>query len=225
MGNMSQEGKMEYSDVVNNWKFFAEAIKKADGEVKALSVEEPATESEVAMLEGKLGFELPHSFKEVLLGFSKNVDFRWFMPDNYEFEDDLCQIFSGDMHWSLDGLVKFNEDKNGWRDDVFPNKEDSYDIIWHDKLAFHEVGNGDYLAVDLSRAGKEPIVYLSHDGGEGHGVEMANNFKEFVFLSSRIGCVGAEDWQWLPFIVEGRPYIDPSSDNANKFRDSLRVNV
>ncbi len=214
---------MEYSDILENWKLFAEAINEIGGEVQELSIEEPATENEVAILEGNLGFELPHSLKEVLLGFSKKVEFRWFMPDDYEMEGDLSQIFSGERHWSLDWLVQFNEDKNGWRDEVFPNKEDPYDIVWHEKLAFHEVGNGDYLAIDLSRAGQEPVVYLSHDDGEGHGVELAKNLKEFVFLSSRLGCVGAEDWQWLPFIVEGAPFINPNSDNANKFREALGV--
>lgn len=214
---------MEYRDVLENWKIFAKAIKDIGGEVQELSIEEPATENEVVILEEKLGIELPHSLKEVLLGFSRKVEFRWFMPNDYEMEGDLSQIFSGERHWSLDWLVQFNEDKNGWRDEVFPNKEDPYDIVWHEKLAFHEVGNGDYLAIDLSRAGQEPVVYLSHDDGEGHGVEMAKNFKEFVFLSSRLGCVGAEDWQWLPFIVDGAPYIDPNSDNANKFRETLSV--
>ena len=214
---------MEYSDILKNWKLFAEAINKIGGEVQILSIEEPATEKEVAILEGKLGLALPHSLKEVLLNFSKKVEFRWFMPDSFELDGDLSQIFSGERHWSLEWLVQFNEAKNGWRDEVFPNKEDPYDIVWHDKLAFHEVGNGDYLAIDLSRAGREPVVYLSHDDGEGHGVEMAKNFKEYVFSSSRLGCVGGEDWQWLPFITEGTPFIDPNSENANKFREELRV--
>jgi len=214
---------MEYSDVLKNWKLFAEAINEIGGEVQVLSIEEPATCHEVEILEGKLGFNIPSSLKEVLLGFSKKVEFRWFMPDSYEFEGELSQIFSGERHWSLDWLVQFNEDKNGWRDEVFPNMDDPYDVIWHDKLAFHEVGNGDYLAIDLSREGQEPVVYLSHDDGDGHGVELARNFKEFVFLSSRLGCVGAEDWQWLPFIETGSPFINPDGENANKFREAVDV--
>lgn len=216
---------MEYSDVIETWKRFAEAIKKLGGEVQALSIEEPATEKEVAILEGKLGFELPLSLREVLLGFSKKVEFRWFMPEGYEFEGDLSQIFSGERHWSLDWVAQFNEDKNGWIDEVFPNKEDPYDMIWHNKLAFHEVGNGDYLAIDLSTPGYEPVVYLSHDDGGGHGVEMAKDFKEFVFLSSRLGCVGAEDWQWLPFVEEGNPFINPDCENAKKLRAALGVKI
>lgn len=58
---------MEYSDVVNNWKNFAHAVDILGGDVQAIFVDEPATENEVAILEGKLGFELPPSVKEVLL--------------------------------------------------------------------------------------------------------------------------------------------------------------
>ena len=48
---------MKYSDVIANWKCFAEAIKKLGGEVQALSIEEPATEIEVKLLESKLQFQ------------------------------------------------------------------------------------------------------------------------------------------------------------------------
>lgn len=99
---------MEYSDVIKNWKSFTEAINWLGGEVQALSIDEPATESEVAVFERKLGFGLQGSLKEVLLHFSKKVEFRWFMPDAFELEGDLSEIFSGDRHWSLDWLVEFN---------------------------------------------------------------------------------------------------------------------
>lgn len=108
---------------------------------------------------------------------------------------------------------------------MFPNKEDPYDAVWHGKLAFHEVGNGDYLAIDLSKPGREPVVYLGHDDGEGHGVEMANNFKEFVLVSSRLGCVGGEDWQWLPFFEKGNSFISADCENARNFRDVLGINA
>jgi len=214
---------MEYSGVVGNWKLFAEAIDKISGEVQALSFEPPATEKEVVIIQDQLGFEVPNSLKEVLIDFSRKVEFRWFMPKDYALEGELSQIFSGELHWSLEWLVQFNENKNDWRDKVFPNKEEPYDAVWHDKLAFHEVGNGDYLAIDLSLPGQEPVVYLSHDNGAGHGLEMAPNFKDFIFSSSRLGCVGAEDWQWLPFVVEGTRYINPDCENAKKFRDALGV--
>lgn len=68
----------------------------------------------------------------------------------------------------------------GWIENVFSDPEDEYDVVWHNKLAFSEVGNGDYLAFDMSNTEDAPIVYLSHDNGEGHGYILANNFIEFL---------------------------------------------
>lgn len=209
---------MEYSEVIENWKSFADAVKAIGGNIQAFTIEEPATKEEVLALEEKLGCSLPASLEEVLLNFSRKVEFCWFFPDKFELEGELSVIFSGDRHWSLDWLYDFNESKNGWIKECFPNKEHLYDAVWHNKLAFHEVGNGDYLAIDLSSPDAEPVVYLSHDDGAGHGVELAKNFKDFICESSLIGCVGGEDWQQLPFIENGKKYLDGNCKNAIRFR-------
>ncbi|MFK8082287.1 MAG: SMI1/KNR4 family protein [Granulosicoccus sp.] len=214
---------MNYSDVLDYWNRYAVAITRIGGDVQVLSVDPPANVQEIARLEEKLGKQLPPSLKELLLEFSKKVEFRWFMPNDYTLGGDLSLIFSGDMHWSLDRIIQFNEDLIDWRDEVFPNKDDPYDAIWHDKLAFNKVGNGDYFAVDLSDPNREPIVYLSHDDGAGHGIELASSFKEFVFTFSRIGCVGGEDWQWLAFCDDGMPHINSDCETAKVFREALGV--
>ena len=216
---------MEYSDVINNWKAFAEAISKLEGEVQASLVEEPASEQEICDLEGKFGYSLPPSLREVLQQFSKKVDYRWFLPDSFELEGDLSGIFCGDRHWSLELLTQLDEMKDSCVNELFPNADDPYDVVWHNKLAFHEVPNGDYLAIDLSVAEAEPIVYLSHAGGKGHGVQLAKNFKQFVFDTSRLGCVGGEDWQLMPFIVQGRQYLQPDCNNAVKLRSAFNLKL
>lgn len=214
---------MEYTDVVKNWKIFAEAVKSIGGDIQAFTISQPANSDDVMALEEKLGFSIPPSFKEVLLNFSGKVEFRWFFPDGYKLEEELNEIFCGERHWSLEWIYEFNESKNGWVEECFPNKEDPYDVVWHDKLAFHEVGNGDYLAIDLKDPTREPVVYLSHDDSEGHGVELADNFKEFLFVTSRLGCVGGEDWQILPFIEKGKSFINADCANAKKLREALCV--
>ncbi|WP_444995704.1 SMI1/KNR4 family protein [Aliikangiella sp. IMCC44359] len=214
---------MEYSEVIENWQTFADAVKAIGGDLQAFTIEEPATEKEVVALEEKLGFSLPASLREVLVNLSRKVEFRWFFPAKFELEGELSEIFSGDRHWSLDWIYDFNESKNGWVEECFPNKEDPYDVVWHNKLAFHEVGNGDYLAIDLSSSDSESVVYLSHDDGDGHGVELAKNFKEFVCESCLIGCVGGEDWQQLPFIENGKKHIDGNCVNAIRLREVLGI--
>jgi hypothetical protein len=46
---------MEYSEIIDNWKTFADAVKAIGGDVQAFTIEEPATEKEVAAIEEKLG--------------------------------------------------------------------------------------------------------------------------------------------------------------------------
>ena len=85
---------MEYSQVIENWKNFSEAICEIGGEVQALNFEKPASTEEVEQLEHKLGFQLPPSLKSVLLEFSSKVEFRWFFPDGYELEGELGEILA-----------------------------------------------------------------------------------------------------------------------------------
>jgi len=216
---------MDWQIVLRNWEAFARAVENIGGEVKAFIVEPPAKQQQVDALERQLGLDLPAKLKTVLLQCSQKVEYRWFFPDDYQLDGELGEIFSGDRHWSLEWIAQFNEDKNGWIREVFPNKDDPYDRVWHNKLAFHEVGNGDYLAIDLSSPGREPIVYLSHEDGEGHGMELAEDFTSFVTNTSRLGCVGAEDWQWLPFMTEDKPFLDPDGVNAKKFRKALSLDL
>lgn len=82
---------------------------------------------------------------------------------------------------------------------MFPNANDPYDVVWHNKAAFYDVGNGDYLAFDLAEAQHGSVVYLSHDDGQGHGYVLAADFADLLERWVPIACTGGEDWQWLPF--------------------------
>ena len=49
---------------------------------------------------------------------------------------------------------------------------------------YFEVGNGDYLAIELEKENYGKIAYLSHDDGDGHGYYLANNFKDLLIACS-----------------------------------------
>jgi len=85
---------------------------------------------------------------------------------------------------------------------LFPDERDPYDVVWHHKAAFYEVGNGDYLAFDLSARNYERVTYLSHDDGQGHGHALAHDFGDLLDRWVPLACTGGEDWQWLPFTSE-----------------------
>jgi cell wall assembly regulator SMI1 len=194
-------------------------------DVRSLVLEAAASEDEVAQLEGKLGFPVPPKFRRLLLEVSHHVEFRWFAPDGTDYPEPFESNFSGDLHWSLEFAGQFNSDKDSWITEVFPNSNDPYDAIWHDKFAFYEVGNGDYLSIDLSPEKYEQIVYLSHDGGEGHGHVLAQDIFDLLDRWIPLGCTGGEDWQWLPFTDDKKGPIDPSSDIADRWKWLLGLEI
>ena len=95
---------------------------------------------------------------------------------------------------------------------------DSYDAVWHDVLGFHEVANGDLLAFDLTIP-SHPVVYLSHDDGDGHGYQLGANFADFIDRLTRLGCIGSEDWQMMPFLASPTSLLGPDCENARLWRD------
>lgn len=189
-------------------------IDKLGGDSRQLIFEDPASESEIASIEKKLTYPIPTDFKNILLTVSSHCEFRWFLPDDFVLPDPLRQIFCGELLWNIDFIVQCNEDKDMWEREVFPDNDNEYDKVWHNKFVFQEVGNGDFISIDLSPVNYGKIIYLSHDDGEGHGYIMANSFYDLLRNWTKLGCVGAEDWQWLPFCNNNTTCIDPDCDNA-----------
>jgi hypothetical protein len=80
-------------------------------------------------------------------------------------------------------------------------------------VAFADVGNGDLLALDLAAGAASAVVYLSHDGGEGHGYRLASDFAHLLHRWMPLACTGGEDWQWLPFTTSPTSEIDPKQSD------------
>ena len=202
---------------------FLKAIEAIGGNTKPLVFTSVASEAEVLDIEQRLGFRLPAEFRDTLLTVSSHCEFRWFLPDEFELPPVLRQLFSGELHWSLELLWQFNEAREGWIREVFSKTEDEYDKVWYNKFVFQEVGNGDFIAIDLLPMSYGKVVYLSHDDGEGHGYVMANSFKALLTDWVELGCVGGEDWQWLPFCENKLAGIDPNSENALLWKQIIKL--
>ena len=108
---------------------------------------------------------------------------------------------------------------------VFPKPDDPDDCVWHNKLGFLEVGNGDMLALDLAPTSSGRVLYLSHDDGEGHGYSLGHDFADFVGRWSELGCPGAEDWQWLPFTQDKNGPLEPNGPRAAEWRGIFGMSV
>ena len=207
---------------------FLEKIEDLGGEVEPLTIEKPATEEEVKAVEAKLGYTLPAHFREVLLENTADLEFWWDIDDIIDEEDislpdKLAEIFRGKLLFGLDLLLDYEEDRQDWEGEAYPNSDKEYDRVWHNKMSFFQVGNGDYIAIELEPENYGKVVYLSHDGSENHGLYIADNFKEFLMNYAAVGCTGGEDWQWEPFYTKGKG-IDPTSKNAKTWYKVLGIN-
>jgi len=207
----------------DNFEKFLNQIDKLGGDSRQLVFEKPASFSDILEIEMKLNYKLPDDFKNILITTTSHCEFKWFLPENFPLPNNLKNIFCGELHWGIDFIIPFNEDKDLWIKKVFPNVEDEYDKVWHNKFVFQEVGNGDYISIDLLPHNYGKVIYLSHDDGEGHGFIMANSFSELIINWTKLGCVGGEDWQWLPFCKNKLAGIDPDSDNGKLWVKSIGI--
>lgn len=184
-----------------------------------------ASESELIEVETFLGHEIPQGFRNILRFVSAHVEFQWFAPPVRSFPEPFSHHRSGGLHWSLAKLREFHQDKANWINIVFKDPHDEYDRVWHNKLVFQAVGNGDYLAIDLDPRSLGQIVYLSHDDGWGHGYVMAESFLDLIKRWVPLACVGAESWHWHLFTNSELTPIDPTSETANNWRGLLCIDV
>ena len=206
---------------------FLEKIEDLGGEVEPLTIEKPATEDEIKSVEAKLGYTLPPHFREVLLENTAHLEFGWDIDDIIDEEeislpDKLAEIFRGKLLFGLDLLLDYEENRQDWEGEAYPNSDKEYDRVWHNKMSFFQIGNGDYIAIELEPENYGKVVYLSHDGSENHGFYIADNFKEFLMNYAAVGCTGGEDWQWEPFYSKGKG-IDPTSENAQAWQKVLGI--
>lgn len=208
--------------VWNNWQPRWEAAliacQRHGGDARSLEIAPPATESDVLVVEQELGYQLPLSFRTVLTSFAQRVSFAWFLPDRFKLPPPLRGIFAGQCHWDLSQLLVFEHDRRNWVTQVFPNPDDPYDRVWHHKLAFMHIPNGDYLTIDLLNGVDGPVIYASHDDGEGHGYTLGANFIDFIDRWTQLGCPGGEDWQILPFVENSTSFINHQSENARAWQ-------
>lgn len=206
---------------------FLEKIETLGGNIDPLTIGKPATEEEIKAVEEQLSYILPSHFREVLLENTAHLDFYWDINDitdegDISLPDKLVEIFRGQLLFGLDLLLDYEDDRKGWVKEVYPDYNNEYDRVWHNKMSFHQVGNGDYIAIELEPENYGKVVYLSHDGSENHGLYIGSNFKEFLMNYAAVGCTGGEDWQWEPFYTEGKG-IDPTCENAQSWYKVLGI--
>lgn len=216
-----------YAGWVSRWQAAIDACQRKGGEQGKLLIGPPATTEAVADVESALGRPLSPSFKRVLLDFSAEVEVFWSLPDDvsWSLPETYWQIFSGECNWSLSRMTKIASEYEEWLEVVGVN--DPYVRLWygkpyrlwHGKMAFAQAGNGDDIAFDIEHSQDAPVVYLSHNGGEGHGYCLGNDFIDFIERHSLLGCAGYDHVQMMPFLPDATSGLDTHGENARKWRE------
>jgi hypothetical protein len=193
------------------------SVESLGGSADTLTIENPATEAELIEIEESLGRPLPVQLRQFAATVSRRIAFRWNLPAELELPPPLHEIFAGGLDYDISKIPEHEKGRANWQAGCFPNANDKYDVVWHNKLGFHEVPNGDYLAFDADGR----VIYLSHDDGQGHGYVMASSFPDLLTRWIPLGCPGPEDWQWLPFVASATSGILPDSENAKSWLSGI----
>ena len=164
---------------------FRDRVDELGGTTSKIICKEVARKEEILDLEKELGHKLPDDFRWVLLNVSSHLEFFWNLyredEEILELPKELVDIFSGNLYFGIDTILSCEESRMSWIDICYPDYNKPYDKIFHNKLAFQKVSNGDLFAIDLEEESYGKIVYLSHDGSDMHGYVMANSFQGFLY--------------------------------------------
>jgi hypothetical protein len=205
----------------DNWTWIMNTAKRRSWHVRPFELKPLVDITDIILLEENLNIRYPNDFKHVLTNYASSVEFYWHMEEE-EPEEEFRGIFCGAGRgylWDFSTLKNDYKDYRGWVEQCFPNPEDEYDKIWHNKVPFIDVPNGDMIVFDTSvSVDNSPVLYLSHDGSEFHGHRLAKNFIDFITRWSNLGCVGTEDWQFEPFYDYALMEVMASSPKIDRWK-------
>lgn len=210
---------MDYNKLKEELSELHKVYEKICGDDVDFTLEPPATEAEIKETEQKIGKALPKEIRDFFLCFSKDCDFSAYLPDEFELPEELSEIFSAGFRIALDEVADAEISRESWQNECFSDENDEYDRVWHNKLGIMTVANGDVIALDTGvNPQNPPVVYLSHDDGEGHGYILGKTFNAYLQALISVGGCGNEDWQVLPFCNDPQSGIDCDCENADTYR-------
>lgn len=221
----------EYDRWHNALEAILAAVLSRGGKGK-LEIAPPATKEEAEEVEKQLGFELPVSFKKVVLHVSRNICFYWNTADVQTFRLNgehafkyygksvsQCHIVGGgfvDFNlWDLDAIVALQEEGD---DHYYLEEEEEYKH-WSNSFIFSKDGAGNYFGID-TRYNPGEVIYLPKDG-EFYGYRLAPSFESFMHNWTDVGCSGLGISDWVALSAENAPYLNRQSHNAKMLKQLL----
>lgn len=176
-----------------------------------LTIANPATLEEITVIEKEIGYEIPFTFKKVLLEFSSSLSFKWSINNKIdELPKEIQNGFSGQCSWDINRIINYDQERLFVNEHYVSNPDDEWERLLYQKLPIFKTENGDVIAIDLADKFDGPIIYLSYHGNDDHGHILGKNFIDFIDKWIQLGCIGPNISHMKPFLnsFEGGLLID-----------------
>jgi predicted transcriptional regulator len=205
------------------------------GGIGDLFIDQPASESDVLKIERNIGFELPESFKKVVLDYSRQCGFYWNTEENSTCVLDDPNIYStqGESYrnrnilngglfdlglWNLDKIIDLNANRI---DHDYLDEENEEFHFWSNSFIFSGDGMGNYFGIDRKYNIGE-VIYLTKDK-DFHGWRLGKSFESFMNNWIQIGCAGGFIKDYIALSSQQIPYINHKTGNSLKIKKWLEI--
>lgn len=188
------------------------------------SIYPPITKSELLELTSKTELFIPKALSDFWLQACQFCDFSYQCGDakdekkarilNNFFGQNL--IYGGARFLNALDLPEHLDGNQAWAEETWIAEYPEEKAFWMNSIPIVSMGNGDYLALDISNnLDDPPIIYLSHDD---ESSIIAPSFTDFLFHWEKLCYIGPEIWIIRSFRDENG-YINSDSNNAEQLRD------
>ncbi|MGJ7913769.1 SMI1/KNR4 family protein [Neobacillus sp. LXY-1] len=197
--------------LLSKWEQIIQKLENNNGIVHPIEIGKKATIQEIEAKEKELGYQLPPSYKYILINLGTSLSFYYSFSEDTIIPSEFNEIFSGEVNWNID----FLQNLNMLADELIEDGED-YGATLRGKLEFSHVGNGDIYAFDMSiESDEKPVVYWDHE--EDTVTYIADSFIDYLFRITELGCIGSEKWQFEYFLSDTG--LDTTSTAAAKWKN------
>ncbi|ALC92358.1 hypothetical protein AM500_23240 [Bacillus sp. FJAT-18017] len=208
---------------------------KNKGGLGDLIINQPGSESDVLQIERTIGFELPESFKKVVIDYSRQCTFYWNTQENSAciLDDPAIYATHGEPYrnmkimngglfdlglWNLDKLIDLNSIRI---DHEYLDEENEELHFWSNSFIFSGDGMGNYFGIDRKYNIGE-VIYLTTDK-EFHNWRLGKSFESFMNNWIQVGCAGGFIRDYVALSSQQFSYINHKTTNSLKIKKWLDI--
>jgi SMI1 / KNR4 family (SUKH-1) len=199
----------------------------------SIAVDPPATSSQVDEVAKTLPFGLPESLREIYANGAARCRCRYYWTPDDEHVVQLDSVFphqrsfgGGASFVPLANLLDAHDVHTWWNGygDMPAKGQAAMRDRWRHTIPFIDVGNGDYVALQVTQdPGTMPVIYLCHDDEERPITLVSPSLDQFLQDWETLHYVGPEIWLLSAFLSnDGLGPLDVEQDNVRQLREILK---